>query len=335
MKDGLASVIIVNYNGREYLDGCLLSLSKQTYANYEIVIVDNNSTDLSVEFIEQNYLNRVSIVRNDKNYGFARGNNIGIMKAKGEYILTLNNDTLVDPRWIEELVKGANSAPNIGSCASMIYYADKPKIIDSVGMCIYRDGNSKQRGWKKVDVGQYKKQEEVLCPSACAALYKRRMLDDIGLFDEDFFAYCEDTDLGLRARAMGWTSVFIPSAIVYHFYSGTTSKYSALKMFMVERNHYWVVIKNYPFWCLFAVPFYSLVRFCVQISSLFNLDQRSLKKDKLLLCLIKAYWDLILRFPNVIRKRKNIKEKKTISNKEMSALLQRFCLKPSDLVLQD
>src|SRR3989339_741316 len=196
----LASIVIVNFNGKEYLEKCLTSLKRQTYPNFEVIFVDNNSTDGSCDVIEQNFNDFVRLIKNPINRGFAKANNIGLRIANGKYIVVLNNDTLVDELWLENLIKAAELSKDIGMCASKIYLAQEQGIIDSTGINIYPDGIAKQRGWLEKDSKQYDDKNDVLLPSGCAALYRKEMLDQIGLFDEMFFAYCEDTDLGLRGR---------------------------------------------------------------------------------------------------------------------------------------
>jgi len=180
MIEPLVSIIVVNYNGRKYLEECFTSLKNQSYPNFEVLFVDNHSTDGSVEYVMENYARFVRIILNKENFGFAKGNNIGICASQGNYIATLNNDTRVDPNWLKELVRAAEVDSKIGMCASKIYLMQNKKIIDSVGIGIYPDGTSKQRGWLEKDIGQYAKQEEILLPSACAALYRKKMLDEIG-----------------------------------------------------------------------------------------------------------------------------------------------------------
>ena len=333
MSSPLVSVIVLNYNGKHYLDECLSSLIKQTYHNFEVIFIDNGSTDNSIDFIEKNYSNFVKLVKNPINYGFAKGNNIGIQASRGKYIVTLNNDTKVEECWLEELVKSANSNEQIGMCASKIYLMRMEKTIDSVGMLIYPDGSSKQRSWLEKDIGQYDKQEDVLLPSACAALYRRRMLDEIGLFDEDFFAYCEDTDFGLRGRLAGWKCVFVPRAIVYHHYSGTAGKYSNLKAFLVERNHWWVAVKNFPLFMLFISPFYAFMRMIFQVYSIFNFSSKSIKKGHLYVIIIKAYLAVFFSLVYTLKKRKRINKK--VSDSEIYSWFRKYKLRIRDLALKE
>ena len=262
----LASVIVLNLNGKKFLEICLESLERQTYKNFEVILVDNGSSDDSVDFVKKKYPD-VKIIKNKKNLGFAEANNQGFEISKGEYIVVLNNDTRVEKYWLENLVKGAEKDEKIGMVASKILLMNSQKEIDSVGVNLCLDGMSRQRGRCEVDKGQYNKSEEVLFPSACAALYKRKMIEEVGFFDEDFFAYCEDSDLGLRGRLAGWKAVLAPGAVVHHHYSGTAGKYSSFKVYLVERNHTWFCMKNFPAELLLLFPFFTFYRFFLQFVS--------------------------------------------------------------------
>ena len=191
--------------------------------------------------------------------------------AEGDYIVTLNNDTRAEPDWLETLVKVADSHPQAGMVGSRICSFSDPDIIDSIGMGICLDGMSRGRfrnkRWSKLRLQDV---ETILFPSACVALYRRSMLEEIGFFDDDFFAYAEDSDLGLRGRLAGWEAVAATQAVVYHKYSQTGGKLSPFKVYLVERNHYWVVWKNFPFSRIITLPFYSIWRYCEQLRSVLS-----------------------------------------------------------------
>jgi len=259
------SIIIVNWNGKAHLPDCLESLNTQTFKDFETILVDNGSSDGSLEFVDQ-YYPWVKTVALNTNRGFAGGNNAGYPHTTGEYIITLNNDTVVEPTWLTELVGVADENPTVGMVASRICSCDDHDMIDSLGVMVCRDGMSRgafrlQR-FSDLDL---RKTQEILLPSACAALYRRRMIEMIGFFDEDFFAYCEDTDLGIRGRIAGWRAVLARDAIVYHKYSQTGGAFSPFKLYLVERNHYWVVFKNYPFTWVLALPITTLLRYFEQV----------------------------------------------------------------------
>jgi GT2 family glycosyltransferase len=177
----------------DFLESCISSLTEQTYKNFEIVFVDNGSSDGSVGFIQEHYP-RVRIVETGKNLGFAGGINAGIRVARGEFILTLNNDTRADPHFLEEIRKPFLQDPKTGMCGSKMVFPDGR--INSTGICISRSGAAWDRGIYEPDTEQYETSEMIFGPCAGAALYRRSLLDEVGLFDEDFFMYMEDVDLG-------------------------------------------------------------------------------------------------------------------------------------------
>lgn len=241
----LVSVIIINYNGKHYLKNCLSSLSAQSYPAIEVIFVDNASSDGSVDYVRKEFPS-IRIIESNKNLGFAKGNNLGIKEAKGELIATLNNDTQVTSRWLEELVSAMNSDEKVGMCASKMLFMKDHGMINSTGICLSRSGVCWDRGIFESDEGQYESQEEIFGPCAGAALYRKSMLSEIGLFDEDFHAYVEDTDLAFRGRLAGWKCLFVPRAIVYHIHGGTGGFDNDYTIYYGNRNVLWVTIKNFP-----------------------------------------------------------------------------------------
>lgn len=263
-----ASVLIVNWNGARHLPECLESLAAQHFRDFEVVLVDNGSSDGSVALVRGNYP-WVRLVELSANTGFAGGNNAGLPGCRGEYIITLNNDTVVDSGWLTELIRVADAHPRAGMVGCRICRFDDPERLDSLGVRVCRDGNSRGalRGERFADLGM-PAVLPVLLPSACAALYRKAMLDEVGFFDEDFFAYCEDTDLGLRGRLAGWDAFLATNAIVLHKYSQTGGALSPFKLRLVERNHYWVAIKNFPALWLWLLPLSTLARLGWQLQAL-------------------------------------------------------------------
>lgn len=269
--ENLVSIIIVNYNGMKFLKRCLSSIFRQSYPKIEIILVDNGSIDGSIDYLKREFPS-VKIIENKKNLGFARGNNIGINNAKGDLIATLNNDTDVVPTWIEQLVGTINSDKKVGMCASKMLFDYNQNLINSTGIYISRSGACWDRGIFEIDKGQYEKVEEVFSPCAGAALYKREMLEEIGLFEEDFYAYMEDVDLAFRGRLAGWKCLYVPKAIVYHIHSGTAGFETDFKVYYSVRNIVWNCVKNFPIGVLITslpwmigrniamVPFYTLRR---------------------------------------------------------------------------
>ena len=334
----LVSVIVLNWNGKKYLKDCFTSLKNQTYSNFEIVLVDNASQDGSVKFVKKNFP-EIKIIENKENLGFAEGNNKGMRLVKGKYIFILNNDTKIDKNCLERLIEVTGRNNKIGMLSPKILSFKNPKSIDSVGLNIYFDGMSRGRGRMEMDEGQYNQDKEILLPSGCAALYQKKMLDEIGLFDENFFAYCEDTDLGLRGRLAGWKAISVPSAIVYHYYSGTIKEYSSFKAFLVERNHFWVALKNFPLILLILVPFYTMIRYFFLIYGILYHKGPGAKfessKFKLFFILIRAHISALKGVPLILRKRKLIQKNKKLTNKEIYNLFKKHLLKVSEVTIKD
>ncbi|MFZ5862558.1 MAG: glycosyltransferase family 2 protein [Nitrospirota bacterium] len=254
------SVIVVNWNGESYVSECVDSLLAQTYPRLEILVVDNGSTDGSVPLLRERYGGKIRVIVNRENRGFAGGNNDGMAEASGDYVALINNDATADSGWVAALVCEAERDVRVGMCASKIISHDDPTVIDSAGLLLARDGLGRGRGRLERDDGRFDRSEEVLVPSGCAALYRRAMLAEIGTFDERFFMYCEDIDLGLRARLAGWRCRYAPDAVVRHRYSLSAGKYSLRKVFLVERNRVWVMVKSFPWSALALSPLWTIAR---------------------------------------------------------------------------
>jgi len=340
MTSPLISVIIANLNGEEYLTGCLQSLADQTFRDFEVIVVDNGSTDGSLTLLRTDFP-WVNVIPLKENEGFAQGNNIGFRASSSEYIATLNNDTIAHRDWLGALYEAARADRNVGMVASKIFLGKEGNEMDSAGMLIYPDGMTRQRGHGETDTGQFDRMEEVLFPSACAALYRREMLREVGSFDEDFFSYCEDADLGLRGRLAGWKAVFAPTAVVYHLYSRTGGEYSPFKAYHVERNHMWVLLKDLPASFILLFPFYTLWRYSIQVYGLFSgkgsvarLAEQS-GKLQMMAVVLKAYGSVLTMFPRMVRKRKKIWDGRRIELREYKDLLKRHRITARELMLRD
>lgn len=245
MKTPLVSIVVICWNNKRYLNGCLSSVLSLAYPNIEVLLTDNASSDGSADYVRQNFPS-ITVIQNEKNLGFAEGNNVAIRQAKGKYVVTLNPDTKVDERWIEELVKVAEKDDHIGSCASKVLFLNNPARIDSVGELILRTGDAMGKGFYSIDRGQYDEEEGIFGVTAGAGFYRKKTLDEIGLFDKGLFTWYEDVDLMWRMRLTGWKCIYVPSAIVYHHHSGTVDDLNPMKIYYLHRNRIYVVLKNYP-----------------------------------------------------------------------------------------
>jgi GT2 family glycosyltransferase len=338
----LISVIIVNWNGRQHLTECLDSLRAQTFRDFETIVVDNASHDGSAGMVKEQYP-EVKLVVLEKNRGFAGGNNAGIAIASGTYIALLNNDTSADSQWLSELAHATltQSPSPVGMWASKILNYDNRTVIDNVGLLLYPDGLARGKGRLEQDRGQYDGLKEALLPSGCAGLYRRAMLDETGLFDEVFFAYADDVDLGLRGRLAGWGCTFVSSAVVYHKYSSSSSAYSPLKAFLVERNRILVLLKCFPLSRILISPCYTLQRLVIQLySALFRrgASGRFIAEHSVLTAvrvLFKAWFSALSLAPSALSQRAVLRGKRRIDSADFSRMLRQFGISASEIALKE
>ena len=240
------SVIIPNFNGIAFLDTVLNSLEGQSMNDFEVILVDNGSTDGSCSFAAANYP-WVHILELPDNFGFCRAVNEGIRASKAPYVLLLNNDTEVTENFVEEMLDAIKRHRNAFSCgARMVQYHDRDRL-DDAGNYYCALGWSFARGRGR-DIHAFEKEEKIFAACAGAAIYRKKILDQIGLFDEEHFAYLEDVDIGYRARIYGYENWYAPEAVVYHVGSGTSgSRYNQFKTRYSSRNNVYLVYKNMPF----------------------------------------------------------------------------------------
>jgi hypothetical protein len=239
-----ASVIIPNWNGRELLPICLDSLRQQSMSA-EVIVVDDGSTDGSAGLVQQRYP-EVRLIELGENRGFAAAVNAGIRASRAEYVALLNNDAEAAPEWLAELIGALDTHADAGFAASkMLDYADRTRI-DGAGDAFTWAGNAYRIGHGERDCGQYDAPAWIFGACAGAAIYRRQMLDAIGLFDEAFFAYYEDADLSFRAQLAGYRCRYVPEAVVYHVGSATSGRGSDRTLYLQTRNRISMVLKNYP-----------------------------------------------------------------------------------------
>lgn len=339
----LVSIIVVNWNGLSYLKECLSSLERQTWPNREYIIVDNGSSDGSADYIRawtQRFSNARAIFLS-RNSGFCEANNLGFAQAAGEWIALLNNDAVAEPDWIEQLLRYGDTENRIGMLGGKILLAEPRGVIDKAGHLIYWDGQNRGRGTMENDSGQYDKAEETLWPDACAAIYHRRVFEETGGFDESFFAFGDDADLGMRARLLGWRAWYVPEAVVHHRHSATAGAYSPLKIMLVERNRLLLAIKNFSLPLLIANPYWSVKRFfwhAYAASKNQGAAGQLLSSQgwrRTLLILGWAHLSAFKLLPAALRKRWRIQRTKRLSNKEVASLLARFQIDLRQLTLRD
>ena len=264
MKGPSVTLVIPTWNGKDRLLRCLESLSKQTYTGFKTVVVVNGSQDRTREVLQRQP--DLQLFINSENLGFAAAVNQGIRASESPYIGVLNDDAFPEPEWLEALISAMESDSRIGACASLMVFAHQPDIIQSAGIAMDRAAIAwdRLRGRPVSEAGE---EREVFGASAGAALYRRAMLEEIGLFDERFFAYLEDVDLAWRAQIAGWRCQYVPQAVVRHLTSASFGEDSPLKKQLKARNKVWMVIKNAPasdfpliFFYDWAAVLYALIK---------------------------------------------------------------------------
>lgn len=303
-KVPLISIIILNWNGKHLLDGCLWALRSQTFRDFEVILVDNGSTDGSDIFVRSNYP-EVRLVTLGSNLGFCGGNNQGVKVANGEYIFFLNNDTEVAATMLDELAKVAVSdPPQVGSWAVKMMRYDKRNVIDNRGCGYSAFGTGYQIGAGQIDDGSEQDNglEWVFGPSGGAGCYRRSVLDEIGLFDEDFFFNNEDVDLSFRSQLAGYQCHYVPSAVVYHHGSATGGATSDRTIYYIHRNKEWVFFKNMPGFLMWKyLPFHLAYSTAWVALWVFK------GKAKVI---FRAKWDALSKWRAVLKKRQLIQSKR-------------------------
>ncbi len=342
-SQSLVSIIVVNWNGQRFLRECLRSIDEQTWLNREHIIVDNGSTDGSAEIIRQLAADRgdTEVLWLKENTGFTRANNLAFEKASGEWLALLNNDAVAGCDWLENLVRRGDRTQRIGMVGSKILFTDPPGIIDKAGHLIYRDGQNRGRGTMEPDRGQYDQEGEILWPDACAALYHRDLIRETGGFDESFFAYGDDADLGMRARLLGWRAWLAPDAVVLHRHSATAGPYSPLKVMLVERNRILLALKNFPLPILLQNPYWTLRRYgwhtyaAVTRTGAAGRFAGEHGGFRLLVNLLWSYASAARLLRRTLRSRRMIQRSRRLTTREVGELLRRFEIDVRELALRD
>lgn len=308
------------------LTECLRSLEAQSYGELEVVVVDNSGLGRARGLLPEGC--RAHVIENRMNAGFGGAVNQGIQWSHAPYVATLNDDAVAHPDWIAALVRAMEARPEVGLCASSVRLHDGAGL-DSAGMLICADASSTQRG-HGADPGLYSCTEEALLPSGSAAMYRRTMLAQTGGFDADFFLYCEDTDLGLRALWAGWRCLYVADALVEHRYSHSAGRASSLKAYYVERNRVWVAMKNFPLRMLLAVPFVSMGRYFWHVAMLLQGRGKAAEfagqgggAAKLAWLVLRAHLALLRALPALLTKRRGIRSGARIGAAEFARKLRR------------
>jgi GT2 family glycosyltransferase len=308
--NSFVSIILVSYNSGNDIPGCLDSLRQQTYKNFKIILVDNNSSDNSIKVAEK--YKEVEIIKNKNNEGFAGGNNIGIKEAfnnqETKYVVLLNLDMVADKNWLTELIKVAEKQKNIGSVQSKILLFNKKNKINTTGNIINFLGISYCGSYLQ-DTSTETKIKEITYSSGASVLYDKKALKDVGLFDEDLFMYHEDLDLGWRLKLRGYKNILVPQSVTFHKYTFSKNKN---KFYYLERNRLISLIKNYETKSLILFAPAGII---FEIGMIFYSIFAGFFPKK-----IKSYWDFIISLPKNLDKRRKIQKTRKIKDKEIIKL---------------
>jgi GT2 family glycosyltransferase len=300
------AVVVVNWNGEKFLEKCLSALLAQTVKPCEILLVDNASTDGSISAVKK--FPSVRVLVQKTNLGFARANNLAIKAAspEAEWIALLNPDAFPEPQWLEALLSAAEAHPGFNVFASKLLDGKNPRVLDGAGDAYHISGLVWRSGHGASVSALADREFEVFSPCAAAALYKRSVLEEIGGFDEDFFCYCEDVDLGFALRLAGHRCLYVPQSVVHHIGSGTTGgQHSDFSVYHGHRNLVWTFVKNMPgvlFWLL--LPLHLIL-------NLVSIIWFSLRGQAAVI--LRAKRDALLGLPKMWRKRQQIQKARVAS----------------------
>lgn len=328
---GSVSVIVVNWNRRELLLACLRSLCLDQGALFEVILVDNGSTDGSLDAVSaETWPFPLRVIRNQANRGFCAANNQGIAASRTEFIALLNNDAEAEPQFLHHLRRAFEKGPRVGMAAAKILVWDNPRLIDKAGHLIWLDGQNRGRGTGEVDVGQYDEEQEALWPDGCACMYRRSMLEEIGGFDEDLFAYGDDADLGLRARIAGWTCWLMPKAVARHHRGATLGLASSTRLRLIERNRALLAVKLFPGTLLWLNGVYHLARLLAGAkAALLNRGEisrfsRPMDRLRAAAALLQGNLQALALIPRTWKKRRAFRPLHRLSPREVRRLLQQY-----------
>lgn len=314
------SVIIPNWNGENLLDDCLGSLLKQTYSNFEVILVDNSSKDSSIQKAFELFP-EIRIVKLNKNYGFAKAINEGVKVSYGEYLIFLNNDTSVDEMFIQELVNCADENPHVISINPKILNYYNRRKIDGLGIDINEIGQAKSLGWCEMDFGQFSSPIFIFGATGGASLFRKKEFIELGMFDEDYFMYYEEVDFAFRAQFAGFKSIYCPKAICYHRHKATSGKNLGLVEYWQFKNMMMTIIKDFPNEILLKDN--TLLKI---ILVFFHTIYYQIRKGYILASGKTFLW-LLFNFPSLLTKRKKVQESISVRKDYLESFFTQKSLK--------
>ncbi|MBM4017125.1 MAG: glycosyltransferase family 2 protein [Planctomycetes bacterium] len=337
------TALVLNWNGARVVGECVRSLLAQDYPALGVLVVDNASTDGSADMVRREFP-AVRLHVNEKNLGFGGGNNVGIGLAGTPYVLMCNNDTRLAPDAVRLLVEALENEPRAGSATPCIVLAATGKV-DATGIVVCPDGLALGRG-RAEPPEALRQPAEVFYASDCCCLYRKAMLEDLRLpsgelYDEDFFAYADETDMGWRAQRRGWKSLYVPAAAVYHHHAASSGSVSPLLARLVERNRVWVAVKNFPAWLLAYGVLWTAYRLFWQAWGVMAgrgragamASQRS--KWEMAKVLLRAWWEALLGLPGMWRKRRAIMRSGRLTFGRFREIFRKFGIGAKDIALRD
>jgi len=303
MTDGPeASIVIVSWNGRQYLEPCLNAVAAQQGADAETIVVDNGSTDGTAEFLRERFP-WVRVIALATNTGFAGGNNAGVRAARGRIVVLLNNDTVPEPGWLAALLRGREAGGPHALASSCIVYMHDPRVVDSAGDGLLRWGGAfKRHHGASVDAAAESREVFGVCGAACAI--PRSVFEELGGFDEDFFASHEDVDLSYRARLRGYRCLYVADAVVRHHGSATLGRISEFAVFHGQRNLEWMYFKNTPAGLLLrTLPGHAIYTAAAAVH---------FARQGLLGVFLRAKWAALAGLPRLLRKRAEVQRTRRV-----------------------
>lgn len=313
-KPPLVSIIIINFNGLNYLKDCFESLRKIDYQNWEVIVVDNGSTDGSVEYLQEyKKFKRLKIIRNSRNLGFAEPNNQGYRQADGDYILLLNNDTVVKSDFVRLTVERMAKEPEIGVAQPKIYLMEKAGYLDNTGSFITKTGFLKHEGFLEKDSARFNKEKNIFAAKGACMFIKREIIEKVGLFDKDFFAYFEESDFCWRVWLTGYKIIYFPDTYIYHKLGATSKKMNQFSInYHSLKNRLASLIKNLEGYNLLLVLVPHLI--ILGIIALYYLS--SLRFDKAKMVMNALWWNIINLYP-LLKKRTEVQRFRILGDREI------------------
>ncbi|MBI3152911.1 MAG: glycosyltransferase family 2 protein [Chloroflexi bacterium] len=315
------SIIIIAWNSKLYLHTCFDRLLNQTFHDFEVILVDNGSKDGTVEGLRDKYPSlNLRIVSLPSNHGFAVANNIGAHLARGQWLALLNADAFPEPDWLEQLLSASENNPRFSFFTSRQIQANVPDLLDGAGDTYHVSGLAWRRDYNQPVNENKVNPQEVFSACAAAALYSRDDFLKVGGFDEDYFSYFEDVDLGFRLRLVGRRCLYVPQAVVHHIGSASTGKLSDFAVYHGHRNLVWTYLKNMPpplFWLY--LPLHLLMNLFFLLSFTFK------GKGK---AIFKAKWDAICQLSSILKKRRTVQEMRTTTATDIYRVMSKGLLDP-------